>query len=60
MMNNKNYNKTTSGASVQRTSQQGAYGTEFATETDAQSVRQANAQSQAKKAQASSMNQSQQ
>lgn len=43
------YNKATSGASIQSTN--ASYGTEFATETNAQAVKQANAQSEAKKAQ---------
>ncbi|AJI41807.1 small, acid-soluble spore protein gamma-type [Bacillus anthracis] len=45
------YNKATSGASIQSTN--ASYGTEFATETNVQAVKQANAQSEAKKAQAS-------
>ncbi len=45
------YNKATSGASIQ--SANASYGTEFATETNVQAVKQANAQSEAKKAQAS-------
>ncbi|WP_416808966.1 gamma-type small acid-soluble spore protein [Bacillus thuringiensis] len=45
------YNKETSGASIQSTN--ASYGTEFATETNVQAVKQANAQSEAKKAQAS-------
>ncbi len=46
------YNKATSGASIQSTNAN--YGTEFATETNVQAVKQQNAQSAAKKAQASS------
>lgn len=45
------YNKATYGASIQSTN--ASYGTEFATETNVQAVKQANAQSEAKKAQAS-------
>nr|WP_206774641.1 gamma-type small acid-soluble spore protein [Bacillus cereus group sp. N8] len=45
------YNKATSGASIQSTN--ASYGTEFATETNVQAVKQANAQAEAKKAQAS-------
>jgi small acid-soluble spore protein E (minor gamma-type SASP) len=47
----KGYNKATSGASIQSTN--ASYGTEFATETNVQAVKQANAQSEAKKAQSS-------
>ncbi|MFJ8355844.1 gamma-type small acid-soluble spore protein [Bacillus paramycoides] len=46
------YNKATSGASIQSTN--ASYGTEFANETNVQAVKQANAQAEAKKAQASS------
>ncbi|MDR4328557.1 gamma-type small acid-soluble spore protein [Bacillus pseudomycoides] len=46
------YNKATSGASIQSTN--ASYGTEFATETNVQAVKQQNAQSEAKKAQAAS------
>ncbi|PEA53297.1 gamma-type small acid-soluble spore protein [Bacillus pseudomycoides] len=47
--------KTTSGASIQSAKQQSAsYGTEFATETNVQAVKQQNAQAEAKKSQASS------
>ncbi|PFA20369.1 MULTISPECIES: gamma-type small acid-soluble spore protein [Bacillus] len=46
------YNKATSGASIQSTNAN--YGTEFATETNVQAVKQQNAQSEAKKSQASS------
>ncbi|WP_141540365.1 gamma-type small acid-soluble spore protein [Bacillus cereus] len=46
------YNKATSGASIQSTNAN--YGTEFATETNVQAVKQQNAQSAAKKAQSSS------
>ncbi|MBE7099706.1 gamma-type small acid-soluble spore protein [Bacillus cereus] len=49
------YNKATSGASIQ--SANASYGTEFATETDVHAVKQANAQSAAKKSQSSSSNQ---
>ncbi|WP_139254660.1 gamma-type small acid-soluble spore protein [Bacillus sp. NH11B] len=45
------YNKETSGASIQSTN--ASYGIEFATETNVQAVKQANAQAEAKKAQAS-------
>ncbi|MBD8077313.1 gamma-type small acid-soluble spore protein [Bacillus thuringiensis] len=45
------YNNATSGASIQSTN--ASYGTEFATETNVQAVKQENAQSEAKKAQAS-------
>ncbi|MGN4294240.1 gamma-type small acid-soluble spore protein, partial [Bacillus cereus group sp. MYBK87-1] len=45
------YNKATSGASIQSTN--ASYGTEFATETDVHAVKQANAQAEAQKAQAS-------
>ncbi|MGH0486937.1 gamma-type small acid-soluble spore protein [Bacillus mycoides] len=45
------YNKETSGASIQ--SKNASYGTEFATETNVQAVKQANAQAQAKQEQAS-------
>ncbi len=41
------YNKATSGASIQSTN--ASYGTEFSTETDVQAVKQANAQSEARK-----------
>lgn len=41
------YNKATSGASIQSTN--ASYGTEFATETNVQAVKQQNAQSEAKK-----------
>ncbi|MCP1122256.1 gamma-type small acid-soluble spore protein [Bacillus sp. 3103sda1] len=48
------FGKTTSGASIQSAKQQSAsYGTEFATETNVQAVRQQNAQAEAKKSQAS-------
>ncbi len=56
-MNNKQQSlgKTTSGASIQSAKQQSAsYGTEFATETNVQAVKQQNAQAEAKKSQASS------
>ncbi|CAG9612219.1 Small, acid-soluble spore protein gamma-type [Bacillus rhizoplanae] len=43
------FGKTTSGASIQSA----GFGTEFATETNAQEVRQQNAQAEAKKSQAS-------
>ncbi|ENQ3107672.1 gamma-type small acid-soluble spore protein [Bacillus cereus] len=46
------FGKTTSGASVQSA----GFGTEFASETNAQEVRQQNAQAEAKKSQASSAN----
>nr|WP_245592177.1 gamma-type small acid-soluble spore protein [Ectobacillus panaciterrae] len=61
MMNNKQQaNKTASGTSIQHVKQQNAsYGAEFSTETDAQSVNQANAKAEAKKAQASGNFQSQ-
>ncbi|MEV5111314.1 gamma-type small acid-soluble spore protein, partial [Bacillus sp. LBA3-1-1.1] len=45
------YNKATSGANIP--SANANYGTEFATETGVQAVKQANAQSEAKKVQAS-------
>ncbi|EOO80748.1 small, acid-soluble spore protein gamma-type, partial [Bacillus cereus K-5975c] len=45
------YNKATSGASIQSTN--ASYGTEFATETNVQAVKQANAKAEAQKAQAS-------
>ena len=46
------FGKTTSGASVQSAKQQSAsYGTEFATETNVQAVKQQNAKSAAKKTQ---------
>ncbi|MBO9130960.1 gamma-type small acid-soluble spore protein [Bacillus sp. 165] len=57
IMNNqsqKGYPKTTSGASIQKVTQSNAaYGQEFSTETDVQEVKQANAQAEAKKSQAS-------
>jgi small acid-soluble spore protein E (minor gamma-type SASP) len=54
------YNKTASGTSVQHVKQQNAnYGAEFSTETDVQSVKQANAKAEAKKAQASGQAQNQ-
>ncbi|WP_089608104.1 gamma-type small acid-soluble spore protein [Bacillus cereus] len=45
------YNKATSDASIQSTN--ASYGTEFATETNVQAVKQANAKAEAQKAQAS-------
>ncbi|HDR7695983.1 gamma-type small acid-soluble spore protein [Bacillus sp. CH_48] len=53
--NQQGHNKTISGASIQSTKQQNAgYGTEFATETNVNQVKQQNAQSAAKKSQAAS------
>lgn len=54
MANNQQPNKTVSGANIQKAQQQnatsssGQFGTEFASETDVQAVKQKNAQSTAK------------
>lgn len=54
MMNNKQPNKVTSGASIQKTKQQIAnYGTEFSTETDVQEVKGLNSKAEANKSKAS-------